>query len=352
MAFRASTPSDDTHQGKAAIDGTVMDDRHSRGGGLAGRGARLAAGVAVASSIVVAMAAPSQAVECPPDRPLCRLLSTPTTTTPAPAAASPSLTPSTVAPPPPPPAPAPLATSAPEAAQRLLDLVNGERARAGLSRLASRDDVVTIALTHSNRMAAAGDIFHNDSYFSDAVRKSLNTVARGENVAQNSNVNDTHIRLMNSPGHRANILDPRFSVAGFAVVRTADGRYFTTQNFLQPAGEAPLAAPQLRAGAGTPPAAVDVAAPADVATVAPAPEPDPVADSEPAMVATAPDPTPDRIRHLASRDAAPTAPTGGGARGRNSAAVAWLPPIIALALVALGTVQVGRQLGGRRPAPR
>ncbi len=352
MASRASTPSDDTHQGKTAIDGTLMDDRSSRRGGLAGRAARLAAGVAVASSIVVAMAAPSQAVDCPPDRPLCRLLSTPPTTTkPAPAATVPSLTPSTVAPPPP-PAPAPLATSAPEAAQRLLDLVNGERARAGLSRLATRDDVVTIALTHSNRMAAAGDIFHNDSYFSDAVRKSLNSVARGENVAQNSNVDDTHIRLMNSPGHRANILDPRFSVAGFAVVRTTDGRYFTTQNFLQPAGAAALAAPHFRAGAGTPAATVEVSAAADVAIVVPAPEPDPVVDPDPAMVATAPGPAPDRVRHVASRDAAPTAPTGGGARGRNSAAVAWLPPIIALALVTLGTVHVGRQAGGRLPAPR
>jgi len=40
---------------------------------------------------------------------------------------------------------------------------------------------------------------------------------------------------MNSPGHRANLLNPRFSVAGFAVVQAPDGRYFITEDFFQPA---------------------------------------------------------------------------------------------------------------------
>jgi len=47
-------------------------------------------------------------------------------------------------------------------------------------------------------------------------------------------VESAHARLMNSRGHRANLLNPRFSVAGFAVVQAPDGRYFITENFLQP----------------------------------------------------------------------------------------------------------------------
>jgi len=165
----------------------------------------------------------------------------------------------------------------PEAAQRLLDLVNTERAKAGLGQLTSRADVVTIASAHSLRMAAAGNIFHNDAYFSDATRLLLNSRARGENVAQNSSVDDTHARLMSSPGHRANILDPRFSVVGFAVVQASDGRYYTTQDFLQPAGGVPVkASPPSPRSTPAPPR--PVSAPAVAAPPAP---PSPLATAAP-----------------------------------------------------------------------
>lgn len=227
-----------------------------------GRGA---ASVGIFSVMIISMAAPADAAECPPGRPLCRLFSTSTTTPAAPAVTAPAVPPSTVAPPPPPPAPVPAAPRvAPEAARRLLDLVNAERARAGLGRLTNRGDVEALALAHSQRMVATGTIFHNDSYFTDSVRRLLNSQARGENVAQNTSVDDTHARLMNSPGHRANILDPRFTVAGFAVVHAADGRYFTTQNFLQPAG-AVAAAPAAPAAR---PAPAQAAPRPEVASVA------------------------------------------------------------------------------------
>ena len=124
--------------------------------------------------------------------------------------------------------------SVPDAARRLLELVNLERQRAGLAPLAARADVTAVASAHSLRMALAGGIFHNRIYFSSATRKLLKSAFRGENVAYNSSIEAAHARLMRSAGHRANVLNRRFSVAGIAVVQAPDGRYFITEDFLQP----------------------------------------------------------------------------------------------------------------------
>lgn len=312
-----------------------------------GRLGRVAAGVGIVSASAVAMAPPSRAASCPPDRPLCWLLSTPTTTpTPAPAPAQvvtiPTLPPVTIAPPPP---AAP--HSVPEAARRLLDLVNGERAKAGLGLLNSRDDVVAIALAHSQRMVAAGNIFHNDDYFSATVQKLLNTKARGENVAQNSSVDDTHTRLMNSPGHRANILDPRFSVVGFAVVQASDGRYYTTQDFLQPAGGIAPVAPAPKPAAPRPAAvAAAVAAPPEVLAPTTTTVPPPAVEAAPEPVVEM-----GSLAGLTSGRPSPAASNGTGPTARL-ASNAWLPAGALLALVALGLAPVGRRTGWRRSSVR
>lgn len=125
--------------------------------------------------------------------------------------------------------------SVPDAARRLLELANLERQRAGLRALTARDDVTALASAHSTRMALSGDIFHNSIYFSSTTRQRLKTAFRGENVAYNASIDNAHARLMRSPSHRANLLNRRFSVVGFAVVQAPDGRYFITENFLQPA---------------------------------------------------------------------------------------------------------------------
>lgn len=41
-----------------------------------------------------------------------------------------------------------------------------------------------------------------------------------------------HRALMLSPGHRADILDPRFSRIGLGVCRDAQGRFWVTEMFL------------------------------------------------------------------------------------------------------------------------
>ncbi|MGH9176935.1 MAG: CAP domain-containing protein, partial [Acidimicrobiales bacterium] len=221
-----------------------------------GRRARrlLLSGAALAALTMLGTAGPAAAAECNQAFLFLRYCNGGTAPAPAP---TPTTTPTTAAPvlslPPVtvPPVTAPPVVAAPpapvssvDAARRLLDLTNAERQRAGVGALTTRDDLTAIAVAHSERMAQAGDIFHSTSFMSAAVKSLLNAGVRGENVAYNGDVEAAHARLMASPGHRANILDARFSVAGFGVVRHADGRWFITENFIQPLGAARAAAPK------------------------------------------------------------------------------------------------------------
>ena len=172
----------------------------------------------------------------------------------------------------------------PVGAARLLELANQDRANAGLGPLALRYDVFEIAAEHSRRMAAANDLFHNDEYFSPEVRQRLGARSLGENVALNSSMDDAHARLMNSPAHRANLMNPKFTVVGMAVVRTTSGAGFVTQDFVEPASTAPPA---------TAPAPVPTPVPAPApAEPQPEPEPQPQPQPEPAPAAPTGAPVP------------------------------------------------------------
>jgi hypothetical protein len=176
---------------------------------------------------------------------------------------------------------------------------------AGLTALARRGDVDGIALRHSGDMAAKGQMWHNDDYFTPATHDRLNAKTLGENVAMNPDIDDMHQRLMNSPHHRANILDPRFRQIGVGVVQSSDGNLFATEDFVEPrvaaappqATAAPRAAAPRPAVAGSPLVAVPVAA--DVATVAIAPV---TADAPPQTVSAHLRPRP--TSHGRSRTAA------------------------------------------------
>lgn len=131
------------------------------------------------------------------------------------------------------PRPAPTMTAA-QAATHLLALVNRERTERGLPSLDPRNDVGSIAMRWSVAMAGRGDLSHNDEYFSADTRRSLDARALGENVARAVDVESAHRALMASEHHRANILDERFTVAGFGA-ELANGSWWFTEDFLQPA---------------------------------------------------------------------------------------------------------------------
>ena len=187
---------------------------------------------------------------------------------------------------PPTPVPAPAASAGhrvavPEAAERIFQLVNQERAGARLPALTASPRNASIAAGHSMAMAERHDIWHNDAYMGTANRRALGATALGENVAMNGTIDDAHRRLMASPGHRAYILRPGFDAVGMAVVRDETGVLYVTQDFADWQGE-PGTAPAAKPVAAKPVAAKSVAAkPAAAKSTAAKPAPRP---SGPAVV--------------------------------------------------------------------
>jgi hypothetical protein len=95
-------------------------------------------------------------------------------------------------------------------------------------------------------MESKGTIFHNDAFFT-TLRAGLHAGALGENVAADVGIDAAHQAFMKSAGHRANILDARFRVAGFAVVWDGTGMVYITEDFVQPAASASAWAPPVPA---------------------------------------------------------------------------------------------------------
>ena len=142
--------------------------------------------------------------------------------------------------------------------------MNQDRADAGAPPLVWRNDLAGFAEEHSGRMAAEGRIWHNDEYFSAESRRRFAAKTVGENVALNKSIDDAHRRLMNSPGHRANILNAKFTEVGVGVVKDGNGDHFITEAFVEPNGARPAAAP-------TSPKAAGPATPASASSPRPVP---------------------------------------------------------------------------------
>ncbi|MEW6475320.1 MAG: CAP domain-containing protein [Actinomycetota bacterium] len=123
-------------------------------------------------------------------------------------------------------------SAVPEAASRSLELINRERAAAGLPSLALDHEVNGIAAGWSRKLASDGRLSHNDDYLSQESMRRLDATIVGENVAYSDTVDSTHELFMQSPPHRRNILHPDYRLVGIAAVRAVDGQIYLTQNFL------------------------------------------------------------------------------------------------------------------------
>jgi uncharacterized protein YkwD len=136
------------------------------------------------------------------------------------------------------PSPSPTAAPAPgysaSGTWQLLALVNKHRRALGMPALTIDTRLAAIARKHTESMAASGVLRHNDALFTSASHQALGMKAFGENVGWNYSVNEQDTAFLNSPLHRANIETRSFRVAGFAVVRGADGRIWSTEDFGTP----------------------------------------------------------------------------------------------------------------------
>ncbi len=126
-----------------------------------------------------------------------------------------------------------------EAEQRLLTLVNRDRAAHGLTPLAWDEQVAEVGRGHSREMRDTKVVAHispTTGSASDRVKAAgIKTPVVLENVARAYGLGEAHLGLMNSPGHRANILSASATHLGIGVIYGAEisGRkeIFVTQVF-------------------------------------------------------------------------------------------------------------------------
>jgi uncharacterized protein YkwD len=123
----------------------------------------------------------------------------------------------------------------PELEARMLELVNKERMAAGLKPLAPDPELTEVARRHSADMFARGYFAHDTPEGRDPFDRMREGEVRfnnaGENLALAPSVQVAHNGLMNSPGHRRNIMDPQFGRVGIGIMDSGLRGLMVTQNF-------------------------------------------------------------------------------------------------------------------------
>ena len=118
--------------------------------------------------------------------------------------------------------------------QTMFNLVNKERVANGVKPLAIDMRLVKTARLKSADMVKLGYFDHQSptygSPFDMMKQYGISYSYAGENLAGAPDVNTAHVNLMNSPGHRENILRPEFTKVGIGVVEGSKyGKIFTQQ---------------------------------------------------------------------------------------------------------------------------
>ncbi len=128
----------------------------------------------------------------------------------------------------------------PESESELVRLLNEDRKRAGLPPLTLDERLTKIARAHSEEMAKKRTVFHHSPTTGtpeDRVRRAhIKNSMLAENLAQAGSEDEAERSLLDSPGHRRNILDPALTKVGIGVatVQSAQGNrvLYITQLFL------------------------------------------------------------------------------------------------------------------------
>lgn len=122
-----------------------------------------------------------------------------------------------------------------QAESQMFALVNKERRERGIAELAWSPKIVVVARVHSRDMWERKYFSHVDPDGNDpGDRLSAGGVEyglAGENIALAPTVSMAHQGLMNSEGHRRNILDPSFKKIGVGVIDGGVYGKMFTQNF-------------------------------------------------------------------------------------------------------------------------
>jgi len=122
---------------------------------------------------------------------------------------------------------------------QVVTLVNKERAKVGLQALKTGSTLSYVARLKSQDMVNKGYFSHTSptygSPFNMMEHFGLNFSAAGENIAYGQPTPATVMNAwMNSPGHRANILNPSFTYIGVGAAKNSVGVIYWTQEFMKP----------------------------------------------------------------------------------------------------------------------
>lgn len=111
--------------------------------------------------------------------------------------------------------------------QAMLNLINKERAAAGLKPLVMDSKLTQLARMKAQDMIDKNYFAHQSPTYGSPfdMMKNNGVTYRfaGENLAGAPDVNTAHRNLMNSPGHKANIMKPEYTKVGVGVV--SGGKY-------------------------------------------------------------------------------------------------------------------------------
>ena len=123
----------------------------------------------------------------------------------------------------------------PDLEETMLQLVNKERVAAGLKPLAPDPELAELARKHSADMFARGYFAHvtpeGRDPFTRMYAAGVHFLTAGENLALAPTVQIAHTGLMNSPGHRANILNKKFGRVGIGIMDGGSHGLMVTQEF-------------------------------------------------------------------------------------------------------------------------
>ncbi len=121
--------------------------------------------------------------------------------------------------------------------EEVVQLVNIERAKAGIAPLASMD---VLAKASDVRARESGQVFSHTRpdgtrSFTVLAEYTLQYRAAGENLAYGFRTPEAVVKAwMNSKGHKANILDPDFTYIGIGYYESETGRIYCSQLFYTP----------------------------------------------------------------------------------------------------------------------
>jgi uncharacterized YkwD family protein len=164
-----------------------------------------------------------------PSTPTSTTIPAPTTTPTTSSTGTPSNTPSTPT--------IPLVSAITPEEQQMVDMINQERAAAGVAPLKVDLRLVSVGQAKADDMKANNYFDHTSPTYGSpwAMMQQVGLTVgwAGENIAGNNSVSGAMAALMQSPDHKANILDPRFTHVGIGIAYGSAYGNLYVQEFLQ-----------------------------------------------------------------------------------------------------------------------